>query len=201
MIREGLDSVASLAVREYENEAAKEVIGRLSSQLVSDGDVLFIDSGSTVMKMIPHLHFRKNLIVNAISPKTAMLLAELADTKVYCSGGRLEKHTMTFVGSAAKQFIEAHNANSVFLSCRGISMDLGITEYIDELSEIKRLMIKHSRKVILLCDNTKFDKVFFSTVCGFDRIHTIVTDKRPDELWVKFFTEKNIQLIYPEISK
>lgn len=42
-------------------------------------------------------------------------------------------------------------------------------------------MIKRSRKIFLLVDDTKFDSIAFSVICKLDDIDYIVTNRKIDE--------------------
>ncbi len=52
---DGLNAEIPLSVRVSEQKSAKDIIGKLASQLVKDGDIIIVDSSSTTLKMIPYL--------------------------------------------------------------------------------------------------------------------------------------------------
>ena len=57
-------------------------------------------------------------------------------------------------------------------------------------------MISQAKKVILLVDHSKFDKVSFTKTCDFNNIPILITDKMPSEEWQEYLKDKNIKLIY-----
>ena len=59
-------------------------------------------------------------------------------------------------------------------------------------------MIANSKKVVLLCDSTKFDHLSFSKICDFRKIHSVVTDEKPTEQWIDFLKENDVELLYYE---
>jgi DeoR/GlpR family transcriptional regulator of sugar metabolism len=59
-------------------------------------------------------------------------------------------------------------------------------------------MLEAAGKVYLAVDSSKFDKVAFSRICPLTRIDVVITDKRPDERWLLYFEEYEIECIYPE---
>ena len=61
---------------------------------------------------------------------------------------------------------------------------------------IKKNMLKHAKKIILLADHHKFDKIAFTRIGYLEEINTLITDQQPNQEWCNLLQEKNIQLIY-----
>jgi len=51
------------------------------------------------------------------------------------------------IANGAKALIEDHSADSLFISCRGLSIDRGLTDSSEDEAELRRVMAKNSRKV------------------------------------------------------
>ena len=196
VILEGLDSEIPLSVREDEQRGAKHIIGQTASTLVQDGDIIVMDSSSTVLKMVPFLKGKIDLTVITNGAKTAIALGELLHPKVYCTGGKLRENSLSYIGELSRKCIEGFLADTLFFSCRSISIERGLSDIDEEEAELRRIMIKNCRKVVLLCDNTKFDKNSFANIGSFDKINSVITDKRPSSQWMDFFKDKGIQLYY-----
>jgi DeoR/GlpR family transcriptional regulator of sugar metabolism len=196
VLLDGLDSEIPLSIREIEQKDAKDVIGQIAAQLVEDGDVILMDSSSTVLKMVPHLKGKSKLTVITNGAKTAVDLGEGLHIKVYCTGGMLRENSLSYIGEIARRCIDGFYADILFFSCRAISMEKGLSDISEDESELRRLMIKNCKKVILLCDSSKFDKVSFSKICDFDKISCIITDKKPITRWMDFLKEKSVEVIF-----
>lgn len=201
VLLEGLDTEIPLAVRVSEQQGAKDIIGNLASQLIRDGDIIIIDSSSTTLKMIPYLSNKKNITAITNGAQTAIELGENLHIKTYCTGGILRENSLSFIGQHARRCIENLYADKVFFSCRGLSMDLGLTDSSEEEAVLRRCMTKNSRKAILLCDSTKFDNTSFCKVMDFDCLHYLVTNTKPSPNWLEFLERKNIEVIYPDSSE
>ena len=196
VLLEGLDSEIPLAVREVEQKDAKQIIGNAAANLVKDGDIIIMDSSSTVFRMIPYLKGKKNLTVITNGAKTAVELGEMLYIKVYCTGGILRENSLSYIGQFARNCVKAFNFDVLFFSCRAISIEKGITDISEDEAELRRLMIENSKESILLCDSSKFDKVSFCKIGEFDMINRIITDKKPSSQWMDFFNGKGINLLY-----
>ncbi len=196
VLLEGLDSEIPLSVREIEQKSEKDVIGHIAVHLVQDGDIIIMDSSSTVLKMAPHLKGKNKLTVITNGAKTAVELGELLHIKVYCTGGQLRENSLSYTGELARRSVNCFFADTLFFSCRAISMQKGLSDISEEESELRKLMIENCKKAVLLCDSSKFDKVSFSKVCTFDKINYIVTDKKPSSPWIEFLKKKAVVPMY-----
>lgn len=196
VLLEGLDSEIPLFVREEEQRGQKQLIGQLAAKLVKEGDIIIMDSSSTVLKMAPNLQGVANLTVITNGAKTAIALGELLHIKVYSTGGKLRENSLSYIGEMTRKCIQNYLADTLFFSCRSISIERGLSDINEEEAELRRIMIDNSKKVVLLCDSTKFDKNSFCRIGNFDKVKYIITDKKPSNQWLDFFGEKNIQLSY-----
>lgn len=75
-------------------------------------------------------------------------------------------------------------------------MERGLSDINEEETELRRVMAANCKQVVLLCDSTKFDNNSFCRLFGFDRVHCVVTEQRPEEKWMEFFDAQGIQLMY-----
>lgn len=196
VLLEGLDSEIPLSIREIEQKDAKDAIGHMAAQLVEDGDIIIMDSSSTVLKMVSHLKVKSKLTVITNGAKTAVDLGELLHIKVYSTGGMLRENSLSYIGELARRCMDSFFVDTLFFSCRAISMDKGLSDISEEEAELRRLMIKSCKKVVLLCDNSKFGSVSFSKICDFDKISCVITDKKPSCQWLEFFRAKGVQIMY-----
>ena len=196
VLLEGLDSEVPLTVRETEQSQEKNTIAQLAAQYITDGDIIIMDSSSTTLKMVPFLRRKEKLTVITNGAKAAIELGEHHHAKIYCTGGMLRENSLSFIGQQARSFIENYCADILFFSCRGLSMEKGLTDSNEEEAELRKVMIKNCKKVILLCDSSKFDKIFFCKVTDFDKINYIITEKKPCQKWLEFFSDKGVNVLY-----
>ena len=106
---------------------------------------------------------------------------------VISTGGQLKAGTMSLYGWKTAETLSAYHVDKLFMSCKGLSTESGITDGNDETAGIKQAMIAAAEKVYLAADHSKFDKKAFSQICGFNRIDTVITDCRPDPVWKDYF--------------
>lgn len=196
VLLEGLDKEIPLAVRESEQKNAKDTIGQSAAAMVCDGETIIMDSSSTTLKMVPHLKGKNNLTVLTNGAKTAVELGELLHIKVYCTGGMLRENSLSYIGEPARNCVGRFFVDTVYFSCRAISMEQGLTDSNEDEAELRRMMLKSCRKAVLLCDSTKFDKVSFCKIGDFSGIHCVITDIKPASQWMDFLKKKEIHVVF-----
>lgn len=194
-----LDSKASetpLLFRESENVQAKDLIASLAITLLANNSIIMIDSSSTALRLVKYLSAFEGITAITHGLKTALLLHQLPHTTVHCLGGRLQENTLSMVGASTCERIETLNADFAFLSCRGFSLEKGITEASEDEAQIKKQMIRSAQKTILLCDSSKIGNRFLFNVCPLDDLYALVTDKEPSEDLKLALKEKKVRLLY-----
>lgn len=185
-----------ITIREHENTDAKQTIAQTAAKLIRDGSTIILDTSSTVTAMVPYLNAYDGLTVITNGIKTAYLLNSFGKITTYCTGGRLREHNMSLVGMTACRRLGEINADIAFISCRGLSLEKGVTEASEEETQIKKLMITAAAKTVLLCDSTKLGMVLMNRVCEIEQLNTIVTDKPLPEKYKEYIQSKGVEIIF-----
>ncbi len=195
---EGIDSEIPLAVREEERTAEKELIAKAASALIREDDVIIIDSSSTCAKLVPFLSHRKPKTVITNSPKTAMQLSGNSRINIYSTGGFLRSHSLSYVGEAARNMISSLYVDTLFFSCRGASISMGLLDPSEEEAELKRVMLKHAGTRVVMLDSTKMKQSGFARIGDFSDIDYLVTEERLSDEWTEHLNRCRVQIIYPD---
>ena len=106
----------------------------------------------------------------------AVLVCELdaPQVEVIGAGGTLRQLTRSFVGPQAIRTIEAHFADHVFCSVRGLTDEGFLTDPDPLESEVKRAMIRRARQAVVLVDGSKFDRPALTQIAHVDEIGMIL---------------------------
>lgn len=174
-LSKNLNREIPLSQRENENTYAKEIIAKKAIQYIKNGNVIFLDASSTVSKIVKYLPKFSDLTVITNSPKTSMMLAE-EKIKSFCTGGLLLQNSIAYVGKGAEEFTEKFNADVFFFSCRGVTEEGVLTDSSVEESEIRRVMLKHSKKNIFLCADNKIGKKYMYNFCSLDCVNKVISN-------------------------
>jgi len=183
--------------REVKNKDAKQCIARLASTLVQDGDIIYIDSGTTTMLMVPYLATMKNLTI--ITNNLHILIKSLPypNLNVIATGGTFLRRTNSFVNQEVVNSLKKYNISKAFIATTGVSISKGLTNSSSFEYDIKKYIVDNCDEIILLADDTKLDKISLMTYYDLKNIQVFVTNVKPASNYVEFFNHYNINLITP----
>ncbi|GIP39468.1 putative HTH-type transcriptional regulator YulB [Paenibacillus sp. J31TS4] len=165
--------------REVTNADEKKRIAREAVKLIEPGDRIVLDASSTAWYMaslVPDIPL--TVLTNSI--KVAMELSGKEKIEVISTGGILAQRSLSFVGPLAERALEAYHVDKVFLSCKGIHLEWGISESNELQARVKQKMTGSADKLILLADSSKFGVKAFTHVADLHAASAVITDKLAD---------------------
>ncbi len=188
----GENEVLSLDARKETEKEAKSRIAHKAIRLIHHGDVIFLDSSSTALAMVPLMGEFVSLTVITNGARIALSLLEHPSIQVYCTGGQLMPNIYSYNGALARKTIEGMHADKVFVSPKGLDLAQGAYCASEEEAAIRRAMIDNSSQTILLCAAQKLGKRATFHLCNLNEIHTLVCDIAPGEQWRQTFDHHRI---------
>lgn len=175
LVKKSADENIPLFLREQEQNSAKAQMAKKAVSLVKDGDTIFLDGSTSAYTIIPLLAEFRKLTVITSSAKSSFLLGQM-DINNICTGGRMLNRSFSYIGEEAERTVRSYNADIVFFSCRGLSMDGRLTDNSIEENRLRRAMIQQSTKKVLLCDSSKLDKLYLNTLCHLSDLNNLICD-------------------------
>ncbi len=185
-----------ITVRENIYLPGKEAIADLAAGLVEDGDTLMLDSSTTAIHIAEHIKTKQNLIVISNSLRILDTLADAKGVKLVCLGGMLRQSQLSFVGPSTTRALEGYYADKAFVSCVGLDIEKGATDADELEAEVRKLMMNNAREKILVADATKFSKFAMALILPLERIDVLITDKAPDQAWLRELEIRKIKCLY-----
>lgn len=180
--------------RARENLDAKYIVAKKALQFISLSSSIFFDSGSTIMSLARSLtNDRYNIVTTGAN--IAQELALNTDASVMMPGGTINKYTLSVSGPLALEFIDKINIETAFMSASAFSLDSGFSVANIYEAELKNKVIKKANKSIMLIDSSKIDKKLMFTVCDFEDLDILITDKTLAGEYQALAKEKNLILI------
>lgn len=195
VIADGENEVISLEARQQIESEAKTVIAKKASSLISNGQIIFLDSSSTALSIIPFLTQFSSLSVITNGMKAAMMLSETPQIKVYILGGLMNGRSQSVHGTLTCKMLENMNANIAFISPKGISRNGDAFCTDEEEAAIRRMMIKSSDMRILLCNSKKLDRRGAFRLCHLKDIDTVICDTALPSEWESIFSDYGVSAL------
>jgi len=161
-----------------ERNPEKEKIGRSAAEKVTDNDQLFLDAGTTVLKMAEALAYRlqkgeiKNITVLTNSLSLMNNLAEYCE--VILIGGKIRPERRDVCGPLARQNLEKYRFDKVFFGVDAISGDGELMTTDPETAEINALFINRSKESYVLADEEKLGKTSLITFATIAEITEVI---------------------------
>lgn len=152
---------------------AKEAIARRAAANINDGDIVFLDCGSTVFHLCP---FIKNKKIRVITNSLPVIYA-LQDSQVSMNliGGEFDTERQAIHGKMAEYHIAKYRANTAFLGVDGIS-SRGLFANSEKEATLTLALAVHSASSCLLCDSSKLGRETYWQFAGLQLIGTVITD-------------------------
>ena len=198
VIDEHVSDDPTFVVRSKENIDNKRKIAKYASQLIKDGDTVFLDPSTTALQVAKSIKEDKSVTIITNSVNAVKTLSKNKKFNIIGIGGTLNTRTLSFEGPIASRFINNYYADKVIFSCKGISKEKGIMDSHEETVEIKNRMIDNAKQTILVVDESKFDRKALIKVIDFAKVDIIVTDYKLDDEWLEILEKDNIQIISGE---
>lgn len=161
------------------NVEEKEKIAKTAAAIVQDGDVVYLDAGSTPLLMVKYL---QGMQITLVTTNTA-IAAELKSSELKCIlvGGQLNVKTASVYGGMTNQILQGLHFDKAFLGASGFSKTAGINTPDLEEAKKKQIIRHNSRKTYVLADSSKDGKATMCKVFDMGEVK-IICDQETDTL-------------------
>lgn len=166
----------------HSQDVEKARIGAMAARMIRSGETVILDAGSTAMAVALALpdDLRDVLVVTS-SLDVAIALHPHAGISILVTGGKLKESgrnrtERSLISPLGTLLLEQINADCAFLCCAGIDARRGFTNASLEEIEIKRAMMKASRRVVMLGDSSKIGHVAGARIADVTEVTTLVSD-------------------------
>lgn len=181
--------------RKIKHPQEKQKIAKIASTLVNDGDIIYIDSGTTTMHMIPYLATKKNITIITTSVHVINASLQYDNFNIIATGGSLYKPSLAFVGPSVLNCLKKYNISKAFMASTGISIEKGATNASPLECEIKKFLMQKECQKILVVDNSKLDVASLMTYANLSDFNCVIMDQDPSAKYVTYFKKNNITLL------
>jgi len=164
-------------VREERNLEAKQKIAEAAAEMVDDGEVIFIDGGTTASEMRHYLAGKKDITI--ITPSIVMTywLAVTSDLSIYVLNGYFKRDSYSTLGAPALDLMPNWNLSKAFFGAAGFTIPEGLSDLHSGYVEQKRIIVEKAKKRIGLVDSSKWGILSLGSFAAPDEIDILITDK------------------------
>lgn len=179
-----------------EQQAGEKMrIGKRAAEFVSDEDIVFMNSGTTVLQFLSALNAgRKLTIVTNNAASTQYPLGE--NISLMMLGGEFHSQLCSVSGELTVQNLNDIYSSVTVLGVNALDFERGLmTSYYQECG-VNNAMINHSRgKVIILADHTKIGKLSHFVSSPLSKVDIVITDDACPPAYVSELENRGIQVV------
>ncbi|WP_321973118.1 DeoR/GlpR family DNA-binding transcription regulator [Paratractidigestivibacter sp.] len=174
-------------------ERTKDAIARAAAEMVSDHELLFINTSSTALMVAKHVAaYGVTIVTNSLhgqeleAPEGGMVLV---------TGGEVRPPRGVLSGEFALANIRSVAASTCFVGCAGISLTAGITSTTQQEAIVNSLMVGRSDRMVLLADSRKLGISAGFSYADLSQVNLLITDQGATDEDVQVLLEAGIHEI------
>jgi DeoR family fructose operon transcriptional repressor len=166
--------------RVQKNPEEKKQIGSLTASIIEDGDIVFINSGTTTTQVIHQIRANASISVFTNNLNAALEMGEVG-FQHYLLGGEYQPTSKSTAGRFAIENLKQVYGDKCIIGVDGISLKHGCTVPTNAEAEVIRAMIERTKgQVIIVADHSKWGVVSNFQIASIDEVDLLVTDEKID---------------------
>jgi DeoR/GlpR family transcriptional regulator of sugar metabolism len=186
--------------RRHQNADAKRAIAAHASSLVTQGQTVFLDAGTTcalLSELLPAT-IRARIITHSI--ENVLQLRAKPALEIIAAGGRYERELGSCIGDATEQTLGQFHADISFLAAAHVNAEQGlVNNHLGERA-IKRIIHAQCNKCYLLVDSSKFGVHGVQSTVGIEEFRgEIITDSGLSDEQRKLFEARGVKLTIVDV--
>jgi len=155
----------------------KEAIGRAAAALIPDNASLFINIGTTTEAVSTALLDHKGLMVITNNINVANRMRVYPAIEVVIAGGVVRGADGGIVGEAAVDFIRQFKVDYAVIGASAIDHDGALLDFDFREVRVAQAIIANARHVVLVSDQTKFERNAPVRIGHLSQVDTLITDR------------------------
>ncbi|WP_291870070.1 DeoR/GlpR family DNA-binding transcription regulator [Maribacter sp.] len=173
----------------------KIIIAQKAISLLKDGAVIFIDGGTTCMELARLIPEHLKLTCFTLSLTVAMELLDKENVIVIFVGGQISKEAQLAIGANAIHNLSEIKVDYGFIGTGYVDALHGLTEFDWDIVQMKKAVIKASKKTVLLSISEKLNSQHRYKSCDVNAINTMITELHPENNLLNLFRNNDIRLL------
>ena len=192
----GIQGEGPFRQRMGEHVGAKRQIAKNASVLISPGDTVLIDTGSTTLIFAEEIARIKNLIVVTNSIEIAKVIGVSSNgSKVYLLGGEYHSDGRETLGSMVNAQLAQFHAQHVVLTMGAVSAEGGAMAFDMGEVSVGRAMLAHASNAIMLADSSKFNRIAPFVTGTLNQFNQMVCELEPVGALKAALLKNNVEII------
>lgn len=172
--KEKVSPLVPYDVRSSAPSRAKEAIALAAGKMVRDGDIIFIDSGTTTPYIVEAVK-DKHITVITNNIEVMLRVLDNENIRLIMLPGEVHRKTRSITGEDSAAYLSHMNTKYAFMAATGASM-INVTNSSPLEYSIKQAAVAHTDKAVLLVTGNKFGVTSLLSYASLNQFHTVITD-------------------------
>jgi DeoR family glycerol-3-phosphate regulon repressor len=182
--------------RMQQNGLAKRRIAQRLRELISPGDTLLIDTGSTTLIAAEELVGIDDLTVVTNSTAIAKVIAAGNRTaSIFLLGGNYFEDNRQTCGIMALEQLNQFHGNFAILTVAAVDGNAGLMDYSFEEAQMARAMLRRVDRRIALADSSKFGQVAPFVVAELEQVDALVCEQAPSGNFARCLQDAGVEVV------
>jgi DeoR family fructose operon transcriptional repressor len=157
----------------------KKQIARAAAKLISPGETILLDGGTTTFYLAEQLQGQSLQLVTNSLPIANLFLND-EHIELILSGGLMYPRYGVLLGPTAEHVLGTIHTQTLFLSVAGVNDGILYNQNL-LLVQAEQKMMQQAQRVVLLVDSGKFGQQALAKLCELKEIDVVVTDAELSE--------------------
>ncbi|WP_423921687.1 DeoR/GlpR family DNA-binding transcription regulator [Frigoribacterium sp. 2-23] len=164
------------AVKQESDVAEKQAIAREAAALVRDHMTVYLDAGTTVQAMRPHLEDVADLTVVTNDLVTVQAFVDHPSVDLIVIGGRVDRGNQSTMGRLTRLTLAELSLDLAFISSSSWDLAHGVTTPVEAKIEPKRAALAVAERSVLVADSSKYGRFGKYRALRLSELQTVITD-------------------------
>lgn len=164
--------------RMAQNLSEKKALAKAAAAFVTDGDTVALNTGSTVLQMVPHLVSKDLSIITASLPiLTALSTFNIAHLKgkIIFLGGEFNENSLSVYGELSLILLDSLSISKLFFSPDSFHPEKGFSFKNMREGILTQKLIEKADETYLLVDSSKIGSQSFYHIPFSHKVHKILS--------------------------
>lgn len=176
---------------------AKRAIADQAVALITDGDSIMIDTGTSCLAFCEALirSAKKNLRILTYDLQEALLLSDSTDYQIQLLGGGVRNGFHYVYGEEVVQQLKEYLVDKAILATTSMTVAKGFSTPNVSTAALKKAGLEIARTKIMLCDAAKIGRDSFRIFARVNDLDTLIVDNEITDQNLKDLRKQKVKLI------
>lgn len=176
--------------QDFKQKIAQKTFGLLKNDMV-----VLMEGGTTLLELAKSIPDNLHCTILTISPHVAIVLSEHTNLNVITIGGYLKKNAYLHIGASVVNQLSEFKVDLCLLGANAFSVQDGLTDIDWEVVQVKKAIIRSSKKVAILTISEKLNTTQRIKICDFNQVNYLITELPPDDTGLSAFWNNSLVIM------